>query len=122
MVENMQPAMQPAKKPHAHGPGRQFTKGVSGNPSGSTRSKRYVELYDKFAVELGELNAIDTALLGQAVTLMCRAERAGTPVNDVVRCTNLASRLIDGLRTKRAAATAAAEHSFAHMLHEGQRA
>ena len=85
--------------------------------SGRNRhSKRYVELYGKFAAELGKLNAIDAALLSQAVNLMCRAERAGTAANDVVRCLNTSRRILGGLRATRVAVEASSQPILADIL------
>jgi len=80
------------------------------------RSKRYVELYGKFAAELGKLNAIDAALLSQAVGLMCRAERPGTHANDVVRCLNASRRILGGLRANRVAVEASSQPTLADIL------
>src|SRR5215469_4449993 len=73
------------------------------------RSKRYVELYGKFAAELGKLNAIDAALLSQA-------ERPGTAANDVVRCLNASRRILAGLRATRVAVEAASQPTLADIL------
>jgi hypothetical protein len=80
------------------------------------RSKRHVELYGKFAAELGELNAIDAALLSQAVSLICRAERPGTAANDVVRCLNASRRILASLRATRAAVETASQPTLADIL------
>jgi hypothetical protein len=90
-----------------------FQPGESGR---NRRSKRYQELYAKFAAELGKLNAIDAALLSQAVGLMCRAERPGTPANDVVRCLNASRRILAGLRTTRVAIEEAEQPTLANLL------
>ena len=66
------------------------------------RSKRYLELRAALFAEFGDdLTAIDAALLDQVITLMCRAERPGTSVEDIVRCSNAASRLLAKLQDKR---------------------
>jgi hypothetical protein len=74
-----------------------FKPGESGK---ARRSKRFIELHDQLTTELGDVSAVDAALLSQAVNLMVRAERVGTPVNDMVRLTNAAARLLTQLRAK----------------------
>src|SRR6516164_3697801 len=52
--------------------------GVSGNPSGSIKSKRYLELHAEIVSDLGgesALTGIDRVIIGQAVTLLIRAEK-----------------------------------------------
>jgi hypothetical protein len=87
--------------------GQRSVQGDAGKPSpasitakGTIRSKRYQRLYADLSLELGELNAIDSALLSQAVSLMCRAEREKSST-DAVRCTNTVSRLLASLRDKK---------------------
>jgi hypothetical protein len=90
-----------------------FKPGESGR---NRHSKRYLELHGKFAAELGKLNAIDTALLSQAVALICRAERPGTAANDAVRCLNASRRILGGLKAHRAVVEASSQPTLADIL------
>jgi hypothetical protein len=106
--------------------GRPYPKGVSGNPAGRTLGKRFIELFEAMAGELrdlgGELSAIETALLSQAVRLMVRSER--TPDNDdAVRLANASSRLLSTLRnTKQRQHQPAPVESFASISARAQAA
>jgi len=70
------------------------------NTKGMIKSKRYERLYSDLSRELGEVTAIDAALLSQAVNLLCRTERVKNST-DAVRCANTASRLLAMLWDKR---------------------
>jgi hypothetical protein len=77
--------------------------GVSGNPSGSIKSKRYLELHAEIVADLGGesvLTGIDRVIIGQAVTLLIRAEKV-PDTNIAVRAANTATRLLASLRNTR---------------------
>lgn len=77
--------------------------GVSGNPSGSIKSKRYLELHAEIVSDLGgesALTGIDRVIIGQAVTLLIRAEKI-PDTNIAVRAANAATRLLASLRNRR---------------------
>jgi hypothetical protein len=84
--------------------GNPWPKGTSGNPSGSTVSKRVVALFEAMAADLGgegALSAIDRAMLLQSCRLLIRSERT-KDAEDAVRLSNAAARLLSTLRnTKR---------------------
>jgi hypothetical protein len=86
------------------GPRGRWRPGVSGNPSGSIKSKRYLQLHAEIVADLGGDNAltgIDRVIIGQAVTLLIRAEKV-PDTNIAVRAANTATRLLASLRnTKR---------------------
>jgi hypothetical protein len=63
------------------------------------RSKRFLELHAKLTAELGsDLDAVGNAMLTQAVSLLCRAERPDIGPNDAVRCSNAGVRLLDRIK------------------------
>jgi hypothetical protein len=75
---------------------RPFPKGVSGCPGGRVQSgMRYQTLYRELEAELGELNAIDAALLDRAVVLLLRKPRDD---GDAVKVTSEARRILEKLR------------------------
>jgi hypothetical protein len=80
--------------------GRPWPPGTSGNPSGSTVSKRVTVLFDAMLADFGEgaLSAIDSAMLLQACRLLVRSERTAD-ADSAVRLSNAAARLIAGLRS-----------------------
>ena len=93
----MQESMQTTRRP-AH----LFKPGQSGNPSGCTKSKRYLELRADVVSDLGgedALSGIDRVIVGLAVTQLIRAERANSDV-DAVHASNTASRLLASLRKR----------------------
>ena len=99
------PTATPTDKPNWQSNG--FKPGQSGR---DRRSKRYIELHSALSHELGgDLTAIEQALLSQACTVLCRAERPGTDPNDVVRLTNAGARLLTTLLNRRKQLAAAAE-------------
>ena len=56
---------------------RPWPRGVSGNPGGLVQNgKRYQALHGRLKAELGELNAIEAALLDRAVVLLVRRPRS----------------------------------------------
>jgi hypothetical protein len=74
--------------------------GVSGNPRGSIKSKRYLHLHAEIVADLGGesiLTGIDRVIIGQAVTLLIRAEKV-PDTNIAVRAANTATRLLASLR------------------------
>jgi hypothetical protein len=81
-----------------------FKPGVSGNPGGGTKSKRFLALRADIVNDLGgedALTGIDRVVVEQAVALLIRSEKAKDG-NDAVRASNAASRLLASLRsTKR---------------------
>ena len=86
-------------------PAHLFKPGVSGNPSGGTRSKRFLALRGDIVADLGGedmLTGIDRVIVEQAVALLIRSEKAKDG-NDAVRASNAASRLLATLTAKRKA-------------------
>jgi hypothetical protein len=74
---------------------RPFPKGVSGCPGGRVQSgMRYQTLHSQLKAELGELNAIDAALLDRAVVLLLRKPRSD---GDAVKVTSEARRILEKL-------------------------
>jgi hypothetical protein len=65
------------------------------------RSKRFIELRVALLAELGgDLGAIDSALVDQAVNLLVKAERVGVSIDQAIRATNTAGRILAQLRHK----------------------
>jgi hypothetical protein len=98
--ETVQPRAPVAQEPAKRRPsGTPWPKGVSGNPSGSTVSKRFAALYDAMLAEFGDavLTASDRALLSQACRLLCRRMRDDEVA---VKASNAARHIIDGLRER----------------------
>lgn len=83
--------------------GKPWKPGQSGNPSGSTKSKRYLELYADIVNDIGGeggLSGIDRCLAAQVVGLLIRGEKAGD-ADEAVRCANSAARLLTSLRKRK---------------------
>ena len=81
--------------------GRPFQKGVSGNPSGSKQSKRYIELRASIVGDLGELSGLDQVAVDQIVRALIRAERAKDHA-EAARCSRNARDWLHDLRDRRA--------------------
>jgi hypothetical protein len=80
-----------------HHPGR-WPKGVSGNPSGVTVSRRFQELHTALVAEFGDvLTASDKALLEQAARLLARRWRDETCA---IRASSGARRIIMALHER----------------------
>jgi hypothetical protein len=79
-------------------PGR-WVKGQSGNPTGSTVSKRFAALYASMLGEFGDavLSASDRALLAQACRLLCRRMRDDEVA---VKATNAARHIVNSLHER----------------------
>ena len=80
-----------------------FKPGQSGNPlGGRVKGRRYHELYDQLAADFGgasQLSGLQAVAL-QAVRLLIRAEKPRLKVEDTVKLTNAASRLLVGVARK----------------------
>lgn len=77
-----------------------FQPGQSGNPSGCTKGKRYLELHAQIIGDLGgeaNLSGIERVIVGQAVSLLLRSEKSKDDTN-AVRLSNAASRLLSRLK------------------------
>jgi hypothetical protein len=77
--------------------------GVSGNPSGTTKSKRFLELNAGIMGDLGgedRLSGVERIIVTQAVNLLIRSEKAKDG-DTVVRLSNAATRLLASLRNTR---------------------
>jgi hypothetical protein len=98
---------------HRHG-GRPWPKGVSGNPSGSTVSKRFAALYASMLAEFGDavLTASDRALLAQACRLLCRRMRDD---EIAVKATNAARHIVNSLHERYPQAAGTEGHAFSPM-------
>lgn len=80
--------------------GRPFPKGVSGNPSGSKQSKRYVELRASIVGDLGELSGLDQIAVDQIVRALLRSEKAKDHA-EAARCSRNARDWLRYLRERR---------------------
>lgn len=101
--------------------GRPWTKGVSGNPSGSRVNKRAVVLAEQMAADFGgtsSLGAIDRAMIEQAAKLLIRTERV-KDADTALRMSGEARRLLSSLR-RRAPASVAPTESFAEIAARAQ--
>jgi hypothetical protein len=96
-----QPSLQPNEQPmRRRGRGRPFPKGVSGNPSGSHQSKRYIELRASIVGDLGELSGLDQIAVDQIVRALIRAEKAKDHA-EAARCSRNARDWLRDLRERR---------------------
>jgi hypothetical protein len=83
------------RRPHMKNLHPPWRKGVSANPGGlRERGKRYQQLHGQLKAELGELNAIDAALLDRAVILLLRRPKSDA---DAVKLTSEARRILEKL-------------------------
>jgi hypothetical protein len=96
MAESISDALSEAPKKFDHRKNlKPFPKGVSGCPGGRVQSgMRYQTLYGQLKAELGELNAVEAALLDRAVVLLLRKPRND---GDAVKVTSEARRILEKL-------------------------
>jgi hypothetical protein len=96
-AQTVQP--EPTQEEKRHHGGRPWTKGVSGNPSGSKISKRFAELHTAMLAEFAgvALTASDLALLERAARLLARRMRDDL---NAVRATNAARLILSMLHAR----------------------
>jgi hypothetical protein len=99
-MENAQTVQsEPTPEERRHHGGRPWSKGVSGNPSGSRISKRFAELHASMLAEFAytTLTPSDRALLEQAARLLARRMRDD---NNAIKATNAARIIINTLHQR----------------------
>src|SRR5262249_40059076 len=77
---------------------RPWPKGVSGNPVGSNAQR--AQLLADFAAELGDLSAIDAALLERAIGSLIDSRKRSLSAADRIKGLNTANRSLGGLRDR----------------------
>src|SRR5690349_13353972 len=96
--------------------GRPFQRGVSPCPGGAAGKRS--RLLAQFQAELGDLGAIDQALLRRAVDALCAADSKVLSSADKTKALNAANRIIGAIRERQNAKAGADDSGALAVLAE----